>query len=148
MCENCITSLKKVIPSFPATLSKSWGPTKPPLFENLVGSSTPQAEREGVHSMCKLLTLTANRNKKSWGSAKPPSFWKLGWKFNLPPSRKGGVHTMCKPLTLTANRNKKSVRCHNESWQHNFFNPRFSGMGSKLIKKKCPFMEKSWTHYI
>ena len=35
-------------PSFPATPSKSWGPVKPPLFENLVGSSTsPLAERGG-----------------------------------------------------------------------------------------------------
>ena len=40
--------MKKAIHSFPATLPKSWGPTKPPpLFENLVGSSTPQAEMEG-----------------------------------------------------------------------------------------------------
>ena len=94
--------------------------------------------------MCKLLTLTANQVEVL---PSPPSFRKFGWKCNLtppsPPAEKGGgVHTLCKPLTLTANRNKKRVRCHNESWQHNFFNPRFSGIGSKLIKKKCPFMEK------
>ena len=35
------TPLKKVTPSFPATPSKSWGPVKPPLFENLVGGTSP-----------------------------------------------------------------------------------------------------------
>ena len=37
--------LKKVTPS------KSWGPVKPPLFENLVGGSTPPppAEKGGAH---------------------------------------------------------------------------------------------------
>ena len=53
MCENCIAPLKKVIPSFPATPSKSWGPAKPPLFGNLVGGSPPPApaERGGVPTM-------------------------------------------------------------------------------------------------
>ena len=38
---------KKSPPSFPATPSKIWGPVKPPLFENLVGGSTPQQKGEG-----------------------------------------------------------------------------------------------------
>ena len=33
--------LKKVAPSFLVTPSKSWGPVKPHLSENLVGGSTP-----------------------------------------------------------------------------------------------------------
>ena len=40
-------SLKKVTPSFRATPSESWGPVKPPFFENLVGGSTSPAEKEG-----------------------------------------------------------------------------------------------------
>ena len=41
-----------VIPSFPATPSKSWVPVKSSLFENLVGGSTPlpPAERGRVHT--------------------------------------------------------------------------------------------------
>ena len=41
---------KKSLPSFPATPSKSWGAVKPPLFENLVGDSTPlQKGGGGAH---------------------------------------------------------------------------------------------------
>ena len=40
-------STQKVTPSFPTPSSKSWGPVKPPLLENLVGGSTPPAERGG-----------------------------------------------------------------------------------------------------
>ena len=47
----------------------------------------------GVHTMCKLFTLSANRNKKSWGSAKPPSFWKL-WSSIFPPAERGEC-TLC-----------------------------------------------------
>ena len=39
---------KEVIPLFPATPSKGWGPVKLPFFENLFGDSTPlPAERGG-----------------------------------------------------------------------------------------------------
>ena len=43
--------LKKVTLSFPATPSKSWGPIKPPFFENLIGGSTPLPCRKkgGAH---------------------------------------------------------------------------------------------------
>ena len=39
------------------THSKSWGPAKPPFFENLVGGSTPPPplpcrKEKGVHTMC------------------------------------------------------------------------------------------------
>ena len=37
---------------------------------------------------------------------------------------RGGVYTMRKPLKLIANMNKKSVGCDNESWRHNFSNPK------------------------
>ena len=43
LCENCNPRLIKVTPCFPAIPSKSWGPVKHPLFENLVGGSTPIA---------------------------------------------------------------------------------------------------------
>ena len=56
---------------------------------------------------------------------------------------------MCKPLTLTANLNKKCVRYHDESWRHDFFNPRFSGMGSKLMQAKRNVLSwKSLEHTI
>ena len=44
------TPWKKSPLSFPATPSKSWDPVKSLLFENLVGGSTPPAEK-GVHTM-------------------------------------------------------------------------------------------------
>ena len=149
MCENCIAPLKKVILSFPATLSKRWGPTTPPPFWKFVWKFNPPASRNGGGGAHYVQALEINcKLEQKLRFCQAPSFWKLGWKFNLSPSRKGGVQTICKPLTLTANRNKKSARCHNESWRHNFLNPRFSGMRSKLIKKKIPFLEKFWTHYI
>ena len=67
---------------------------------------------------------------------------------STPQQKGGGMHTMCSPLRLIPNLNKKSVKCHNESWWHNFSNLRFSGMGNNLIKKKCSFIEKPWTQYI
>ena len=44
------TPCKKLPPAFPATPSKGWGPVKPPLFENLVGGSTP-CRKGGVPTM-------------------------------------------------------------------------------------------------
>ena len=41
--------MKKVTPSFPATPSKNWDPVKTPLFENLVGDSTPSSRKWGAH---------------------------------------------------------------------------------------------------
>ena len=52
LCENFNPRLIKVTPSFPANPSKSRGPVKHPLYENVVGGSTPllPAERgEGAH---------------------------------------------------------------------------------------------------
>ena len=43
--------LKKVIHFFLTTPSQSWGPVKPPLFENLVGGSSPPPGERGVHTM-------------------------------------------------------------------------------------------------
>ena len=51
---------KKSLPSFPVTPTKSGGPVKHPLFENLVGGSTPpslpsrkqKAERWGGCTVC------------------------------------------------------------------------------------------------
>ena len=41
--------LKKVTPPLSQQPpSESWGPLKPPLFENLVGGSTPPAESGGM----------------------------------------------------------------------------------------------------
>ena len=40
LCQNCNPRLIKVTPSFPTTPSKSWGPVKHLLYENLVGGST------------------------------------------------------------------------------------------------------------
>ena len=60
-CENCNPPWKKSPPSFPATPSKSWGPVKPPLFENLVGVSTPLAERGGGYPIC-----TQFKSKFQW----------------------------------------------------------------------------------
>ena len=39
LCENCNPRLINVTPSFPATPSKSRGPVKHPLYENMVGGS-------------------------------------------------------------------------------------------------------------
>ena len=41
--------LKKVTPLSQQPLSKSWGPAKPPLFENLIGGSTttPPPQQKG-----------------------------------------------------------------------------------------------------
>ena len=49
LCENCnpFPWKKSPTPSFPATPSKSWGPVKPPLFENLVWGSTPLQKGRG-----------------------------------------------------------------------------------------------------
>ena len=41
-CENCNTPWQKSPPLSQQPFSKSWGPVKPPLFENLVGGSFPQ----------------------------------------------------------------------------------------------------------
>ena len=38
---------KEVIPLFPATPSKGWGPVKLPFFENLFGGSTPSQQKGG-----------------------------------------------------------------------------------------------------
>ena len=46
LCENCNPCLIKVTTSFPATPSKSWGPVKHPLYENMVGDSTPPSCRK------------------------------------------------------------------------------------------------------
>ena len=40
----------KYYSSFPSSPSKNWDPVKPPLFENLVGGSTPR-NRKGVNTM-------------------------------------------------------------------------------------------------
>ena len=40
LCESCNSRLIKVTPSFPAIPSKSWGPVKHSLYENMVGGST------------------------------------------------------------------------------------------------------------
>ena len=49
------TRPEKSHPLFPATPSKTWGPVKPPFFENLFGGSTPPipppAERGVVHTV-------------------------------------------------------------------------------------------------
>ena len=49
LCKNCNPPEKVTRPPyFPANPSKSWGPVKPPLYENFVGgSASPPAEREG-----------------------------------------------------------------------------------------------------
>ena len=41
------TPLEKVTASFPAKPSQSWGPVKLPIFENLVGGSTPPPAEMG-----------------------------------------------------------------------------------------------------
>ena len=40
-----------------ATPSKSWGPTKSPLFENLIRGSTPSRKGAGVHTMMYFMFL-------------------------------------------------------------------------------------------
>ena len=43
------TPWKKLSTSFSPTPSKSWGPIKPPFFEDLVGGSTPPSRKGGAH---------------------------------------------------------------------------------------------------
>ena len=62
---------------------------------------------------------------KSWGPAKAPLPTLLEiWLEVQPHQQKGDVYTMRKPLKLIANMSKKSVGCDNESWWHNFSNPK------------------------
>ena len=68
-CENWNPPWKKSPPSFPATPSKIWGPVKSPLFENLVGASTPLAERWGGYPIC-----TQFKNKFQWAYDRVVSF--------------------------------------------------------------------------
>ena len=69
--KNCNPPLKKVTPSFPLPPSKNYSPVRPPLFENLVGGSTPlpphppQQKKEGVHTMYRHLSKRDTRTKSS-----------------------------------------------------------------------------------
>ena len=65
MYENCISPVKKSSPLSQQPSLKVEVLPSPPFLKIRLEVQLPQAEREGVHTMCKLLTLTANRNKKS-----------------------------------------------------------------------------------
>ena len=57
---------KEVIPLFPATPSKGWGPVKLPFFENLFGDSTPlPAERGGGCTLSFSFHSEKFKNEKS-----------------------------------------------------------------------------------
>ena len=83
------TRPEKSHPLFPATPSKTWGPVKPPFFENLFGGSTPPIPppcRKGGGAHCEISLLSRQRGSKPLFYEDPPYI------AYLPPPFSNFVH--------------------------------------------------------